>query len=349
MLLSRVYKVLVFAIGFILSASCALAQENAIDPTVEISKDFVYVCKDGGAGGYEAFPDVCRLADGRLLCVFYAGYGHVAFPNEKLPKGGRISGCYSSDEGKTWSDPVTMVDTPVDDRDPSITQMADGRLLLTFFTYERIAKKTKTKTYLAESTDAGKTWSQPRKLFEDYPCSTPIRVLSDGTLVFPLYGFQEGEQRVGAIALSHDQGTTWSEPICIPNGGVNLDAETDVIELKNGDLWAIQRPQMAWSVSKDKGKTWSKSEAVGFEGHCPYLLRVDDHRILMATRCPVKPASTALYLSTDECQTWSKAIMIDTFGGAYPSMVKLKDGTILIVYYEEGAGSSIRARTCRVL
>jgi len=30
--------------------------------------------RDAGAGGYEAFPDVCRLSDGRLMAVFYAGY-----------------------------------------------------------------------------------------------------------------------------------------------------------------------------------------------------------------------------------------------------------------------------------
>jgi len=29
------------------------------------------VCQDGGAGGYEAFPDVCRLADGRLIAPHY--------------------------------------------------------------------------------------------------------------------------------------------------------------------------------------------------------------------------------------------------------------------------------------
>ena len=61
--------------------------------------DFVHVCEDAGAGGYEAFPDVCRLNDGRLMCVFYAGYGHIALPNDQLPKGGRISYCLSSDEG----------------------------------------------------------------------------------------------------------------------------------------------------------------------------------------------------------------------------------------------------------
>ena len=87
---------------------------------------FVYVCEDAGAGGYEAFPDVCRLNDGRLMCVFYAGYGHVALPNEQLPRGGRISYCLSSDEGRTWSrrpDPVRRtgrrsrsVDRPIEER-----------------------------------------------------------------------------------------------------------------------------------------------------------------------------------------------------------------------------------------
>ena len=43
--------------------------------------NYVLVCTDAGAGGYEAFPDVCRMKDGRLICVFYAGYGHVALQN----------------------------------------------------------------------------------------------------------------------------------------------------------------------------------------------------------------------------------------------------------------------------
>ena len=95
--------------------SSLIADELAIDlQNAEASKDwifltspFVYVCKDAGAGGYEAFPDVCRLSDGRLMCAFYAGYGHVALPNDQLPNGGRIAYCMSSDEGQTWSAAAT--------------------------------------------------------------------------------------------------------------------------------------------------------------------------------------------------------------------------------------------------
>ena len=41
-------------------------------------------------------------------------------------------------------------------------------------------------------------------------------------------------------------------------------------------------------------------------------------------------------------------MIVDEVFGAYPSMVELKDSSILIVYYEEGAGSSIRAKKFRV-
>ena len=129
----------------------------------------------------------------------------------------------------------------------------------------------------------------------------------------------------------------------IDNGGVRLDAETDVIELTDGTLYAAQRPQMGFAVSKDRGNTWSVSKPIGFAGHCPYFLRTRDNIILLAHRVP----ATSLHYSLDECRTWSENVLVDSVGGAYPSMVNLKDGTVLIVYYEEGAGSSIRCKRFR--
>jgi hypothetical protein len=43
------------------------------------------VCSGEAAGGYAAFPDVCRLRNGDLFCVFCSGYGHVSTPNDKWP------------------------------------------------------------------------------------------------------------------------------------------------------------------------------------------------------------------------------------------------------------------------
>jgi sialidase-1 len=322
----------------------AFAQPADQAPPLVNGTDFVHVCADAGAGAYEAFPDVCRLADGRLMCVFYAGWTHVSLPDEKHPKGGRVSACYSSDEGATWTPAVTVYDGPDDDRDPSVVQMSDGRILVNFFSlrgkeggaYDGLG------SWLVESSDAGKTWSEPISISKDYYCSAPIRVIPGGELMVGLY-IENGSDAWGAVSISSDAGKTWGPAVNIPNGGLRLDAETDVIALKDGSIYAAQRTQkepMRFSISTDKGRTWKVSEPMGFPGHCPYLYRAPNDAVVCAHRLP----ETSLHYSMDECKTWSSNVQVDTVGGAYPSIVTLKDMTSLIVYYEEGEGSSIRAR-----
>jgi hypothetical protein len=44
----------------------------------------------------------------------------------------------SSDQwAQRGAKPEVVVDTPIDDRDPSITQLSDGDLLLTFMSYDK--------------------------------------------------------------------------------------------------------------------------------------------------------------------------------------------------------------------
>jgi sialidase-1 len=310
-------------------------------------RPFVYVLEDAGAGGYEAFPDVCRLQDGRLMAVCYAGYGHVSMPTERLPRGGQIACCTSNDEGRSWSKPALLYDGPHDDRDPSIVQLKSGRLICNFFSLDKSGTPDKNwigyGTWMVTSDDLGRTWTPARQIAADAYCSAPIRELSDGRLILGLYRELNGTAS-GAVTYSDDAGETWSPVVDIDNGGQRLDAETDIIELKDGTLYAAQRPAMCFSVSADRGRTWSVSKPIGFEGHCPYLLRTADNIIVLAHRLP----GTSLHYSLDEGKTWSQNVPVDTVGGAYPSMVNLKDGSVLIVYYEEGDGSSIRAKRFRV-
>ena len=316
-------------------------------------REVVVVCSDGGAGRYEAFPDVCRLRDGRLMAVFYAGYDHVSLPTPKWPKGGRIDCVFSNDEGRTWSKPRVLYDGPDDDRDPSVVELPSGKLLCNFFSLrgKRVPAGTAQAwdglgTWLVESDDLGRTWSAPRLVSADYYCSSPIRVLPDGRLMLGLYR-QEGEKAWGAVTISADGGKTWGPAVDISNGGWKLDAETDVISLKDGRILAVEREpatSMCSSVSTDGGRTWSISQPLGFPGHCPYLLRTSGNVLVLAHRLP----GTSLHYSFDEGSTWSENVLVDTFIGAYPSMAELKDGSVLIVYYEEGAGSNIRSRRFRV-
>jgi Neuraminidase (sialidase) len=291
--------------------------------------------------------------DGRLFAVFYAGYTHVSAPCENLPKGGRISGCFSSDEGKTWTPAQTIYDGPDDDRDPSIVQLSDGRILCDFFSLQKKdGCETPLGSWMIESKDGGATWSEAQCIAPSdthYLCSSPIRELPDKTLILGLYweSWKPKDDANGAVAISKDMGKTWSAPINIDNGGQKLDAETDVIRLKDGRLYAAQRSEkesMCYSISEDNGQTWSVSKQMGFRGHCPYLYRVAGDIILCGHRVPY----TSLRYSLDEGKTWSDGGVVDKVDGAYPSMVLLKDGNVLIVYYEEGEGSNIRAKKFRI-
>jgi sialidase-1 len=319
--------------------------------------DFVRIPHDPNTGNYEAFPDVCRLQDGRLLAVFYAGYTHVSAPNKRWPNGGRVSYSISSDEGFTWSVPKTLYDSPDDDRDPSVVQLQNGQIICDFqrqgvspnWDPVTMTGSAEVKgTWIITSNDGGKTWSEARQIYPKHGTSSPIRELSDGRLVLGLMT-ATGE---GAVGASDDQGKTWNKAVAIPTGGAPIDAETDIIELKNGTLFAAERitepKPMCFSLSSDRGNRWSVSRPLPFQGHCPYLHRTPRGIILLGYR-NYKPegAKTCLRFSLDECKTWSDEVLVDTFGGAYPSIVDLKDGTELIVYYEEGGGSSIRVKRFR--
>jgi hypothetical protein len=333
----------------LLLAGAQVPMTSASSVALRPGVDFVYVCRDAGAGGYEAFPDVCRLSDGRLMCVFYAGYTHVSMPSEAWPRGGRICNATSADEGRTWSAASVLYDGPDDDRDPSIVELPSGRLLCNFFSLRtkggEPGKWDGLGTWLVESDDLGKTWSAPRQISKDYYCSSPIRVLPGGRLMLGLYR-EEKEKSWGAVTTSEDGGKTWGPVVDSPNGGYKLDAETDVIARRDGSILAVEREPsttMCFSVSGDGGRTWSVSKPLGFPGHCPYLLRTRAGVLLLAHRLP----QTSLHWSLDDGVTWKGPVLVDDLIGAYPSMVELKDGSVLIVYYEEGAGSSIRARCFR--
>jgi len=330
------------------SAPAAVTEQAKPIGELQEGVDYVVVCRDAGAGGYEAFPDVCRLQDRRLMCVFYAGWKHVSLPDDKHPKGGRICACYSRDQGRTWSEPEVIYDGPYDDRDPSVMQMSDGRILCNFFSLKpkEGGGYTGLGTWLIISSDQGKTWSEAKCLVEDYYCSSPIRPFTATHLMLGLYRADDKDAN-GAVIISKDSGLTWSTPYDIDNGGLRLDAETDVIFRPKRGFYAIQRAaeeSMRYSISQDGGRTWSPSEPVGFPGHSPYLYRSPKGIVVCAHRKP----KTSFHYSLDECDTWSNNVEVDNVGGAYPSMATRIDGNVLIVYYEEGDGSNIRARYFRI-
>jgi sialidase-1 len=300
------------------------------------------------AGSYQAFPDACRLKNGDILCVFYAGYGHVSLPDREYPRGGRICFVRSSDEGHTWSQPQVLYDGPDDDRDPHIAQLHDGTLICSFFTYRATAGCVEFDSKVVLSHDGGRTWSRRALMVaKGYAVSAPVREIAPGRCLLGVY--TEGGERYFAAVTSSSDGLRWSEPLPLSANCPTLPdgSETDIIRLKDGALMAVirsDRVNMHFCVSRDEGKTWTPPQDIGFAGHAPHLTRLSTGEILLTHRVP----NTALHISRDEGRSWQGPFVLDEVIGAYPSTMELKDGSVLVVYYEEGEGSAIRAMRFRV-
>ena len=225
----------------------------------------------GPWGDYEAFPDVCRLANGDLFVVFYAGYGHVSNPRDDLPRGGAIYGLRSSDEGRTWSDPFLVVDTPKDDRDPHATQLANGDVLVSFFDSvydtEDGKRKRDAEVYVVRSTDGGTTWGEPKVVTTPYQdkagigrrvfvCGPPAQ-LKDSHVVLPIYHEEVPGHYVTAVVHSHDFGHTWTNVVPVdPEQSLQFSygfCEASIARVSDGRLIILMRPGMHQAYSSDEG------------------------------------------------------------------------------------------------
>lgn len=105
--------------------------------------------------GFVGWESPVRLKNGDWLVGFNAGYWHasVATPMQYTPAnleayrkrgmpadiiaptGGRAMFTRSTDDGKSWNKPETLIDTPADDRHPAFVQLDDGTVLCCFFIY----------------------------------------------------------------------------------------------------------------------------------------------------------------------------------------------------------------------
>src|SRR4051812_43332518 len=98
-------------------------------PTIPVER---HVAVSGS--GY--FPVAQRLHDGRIAVVLRGGGPHLSIK-------GRLDMIFSSDEGQTWTAPVTVNDSPLDDRNPAFGIAKDGTLVVGFWriaTYDDAGK-----------------------------------------------------------------------------------------------------------------------------------------------------------------------------------------------------------------
>jgi hypothetical protein len=310
--------------------------------------------------GQGYFPVALRLRDGRIAVVLRGGAGHVGIK-------GRLDMVFSADEGKSWTRPTLVVDSPADDRNPALGQAPDGSLVVVYFrtaTYDdqgrynpRLDKPVN--TWVTRSEDGGKTWGESLPIdVSDIGWGSPygkILTQPDGTMLLAVYGGPvraPGEKVADSdnsyLYRSTDNGKTWKRYATIGPKGFN---ETALVRLASGKLLAAVRSvrgELWLTDSPDDGKTWNEPKKLApAQVHPGDLLLLPDRRVLLATGYRVGPFGVRGLVGDREGHfDWQQRFILvnDASGGdcGYPSSVLLKDGRVLTVYYAVGSKDNPR-------
>lgn len=313
-----------------------------------------------GYTGFVGWASVARTRAGTMLLTFSSGYWHASpptpitivkpedvaswrkmgMPDVQAPRGGRAEIMRSEDGGKTWSDPVPMIDTEWDDRSPAIAQLPDGTLVASLFTYPE------TSVAITRSFDDGKTWEQKpvmiRAPFHSLATDGPPLVMPGGSLLLAAYGTEKEGDKHEAIGIftSSDRGQTWRHLSTIR--APQEMTEPGLARLRDGTLVLITRSEGAVSWSKDGGRTWTEPRNLPTRIFDPWLLALRDGRLLCVHGSYVKPhRGLRALISSDGGKSWKGAgpnygFAVDPSVYGYSRGIQLPDGSIYVVYQGTG-------------
>ncbi|HPT27787.1 MAG TPA: sialidase family protein [Bryobacteraceae bacterium] len=228
--------------------------------------------------------------------------------------------------------------------------------------------------FLARSLDGGRTWAiekpeglkpPPGVSQADVPTEQGKAVTGcPGGIDFTAKGFaltaRMANINVGPSRFyySLDKGKTWNGPFSLPDfGQPGIAARTDYLVNGKHDLTMFltaaksnKREGRVIAVrTRDGGKTWTLEGMVGPEPEgndfaiMPSSVRLSKTTILTAIR---HRTFIDLYRSTDDGKTWSLLAKPapNTGRGNPPSMIKLKDGRLALIYGYRAEPYGIRAR-----
>lgn len=219
-----------------------------------------------------------KLKDGRFLCAYTQYYGDTGWDHSPA----NIAGIYSSDNGRTWSEPEILVhNDALNVMSVSLLRLQDGRIAMVYLKKTQLNGCHDVRPYIIFSADETKTWTEPVSI-TNVPAGVygvnndRLVQLKNGRLILPsaYYRYLPGStnvpshrQGITTFFLSDDSGATWRESKQCVYPPQWLDAglaEPGVVELNDGTIfgWARTNGGCQYKFfSHDGGETWTEPQA----------------------------------------------------------------------------------------
>ncbi len=278
-------------------------------------------------GEHNAFTDLIRFENG-WWCTFREAKVHG-------PSIGKVR-VITSQDGEKWTSAGLVEQDGVDLRDPKLSIMPDGRLMLIMGgSVYSVGGRYGTRAPRVSFSKTGQNWAEPKKLLaEDHWL---WRVTWQGEWGWSVSKLGEGrDPRRGMVYRTRD-GLEWEwiTEFRLPNNTWNA-SETTLRFMTDGELIALTRPHWI-GTSKPPYTSWSWTKMKENIGG-PNFIRLPDGQLWASGRHYGSQATTVLARMTRD--SYDPVLTLPSGGDcSYPGMV-WHDSLLWMSYYSTHEGKT---------
>lgn len=292
--------------------------------------------KEHGPFNYNAWPTVAKDDDGVLYTVFS---GHRVNHIDTFSK---TYLCKSYDNGETWSLPIVVNDSYLDDRDAGIIYLGGKKFLITYF-----------------CTNVDYYFNKWNNLMIR-PMSPAEKIMTLGAIELYKEVPQKETDYGSFIRITEDGFNTISEPykipVSTPHGPILLhDGSIGYLgkEMHN-DNSDIPSDTLFYFKSENEGKTFNKLGEIPIPSdmdltqfHEPHVVEYENGKLFGVYRAhnaknPDLRTTMFFTSSSDGGKTW-ETLRPSGIDGLPPHLIKLTDGRILLTYSRRNEPNQIEA------
>ena len=340
------------------------------EDSIEYYEQCLYRPGDYGSTNWR-IPALCCLSDGTLLAVC----DKRKYNESDLPEDIDIVIRRSTDNGRTWSEPLTIAEGTGRKQgfgDAALVECENGDVVCVFVGGNGLFASSQAdpiRSYVCRSSDKGQSWSEPeditfqlwgdqatRPACRNYRASffgsgNGLRLTRGehaGRIMFAAAMVRKNSNVADSfVVYSDDNGMTWKVSQRAYEGG----DEAKLMELVDGRVLISVRQSGArgYNYSTNGGLAWGTQgrwECMKTNACNGDMLRVaatdrgDSCNILLhSIPNSMERRDVSIFVSYDEGQTWQDPVLLFDGPSVYSSMTLLKNGSVGVLLEENPNGA----------